>query len=305
MAAGVVAVDRVQVVVAVVEADQLAADQPGQDRGGVDGRVDRLEQVVDPDRGHRGGEYRQRLHHLLGRRVQQPVGLPDQLLDHLVFGQVPGPVQQIARGQRWVAVQDRLDRLQRPREAAGVLAQPVQQLVGGVAQAEVAVVVQLAQHGLGVLGAQALVQPQLPLARPARPSAARPGVTRVVAITDRGAPVPSAACVSASCSAGSARVSASVSITDSRLSSSTTTGSPGGNASNTASITAAGVLCGSWYIRSSRCASSRRQQPQQVRDQGRVLHLVHAVAAQIHDPAHRDRGQLAFDIRAAGRPPGP
>ena len=106
---------------------------------------------------------RQGLHHLLRGRVQQLVGLPDQHLDHLVLGQVAGAVQQVARGQGVIAVQDRLDRLQRPREPAGVLAQPVEQLLGGIAQPEAAVVVQLPQHDLGVRGAQALLQPQLTL----------------------------------------------------------------------------------------------------------------------------------------------
>ena len=41
----------------------------------------------------------------------------------------------------------------------------------------------------------------------------------------------------------------------------------------------------------------RWQQTQQARDQGRVLHLVHPVAAQVHDPARRDLGQVAFHIR--------
>jgi hypothetical protein len=77
-----------------------------------------------------------------------------------------GPVEQVLRGQGVIAVQDSLDRLQRPREAAGVPAQPIQQLIGGVAQPEAAVVVERAQDGLGVRGAQALVQPQLAL--PAR-----------------------------------------------------------------------------------------------------------------------------------------
>ncbi len=173
LAAGVVAVDRVQVVVPVLEPDQLAADQPGQDRRGVGGRVDRPEQEVDPDRRDRRRVDRQGLHHLLRGRVQQLVGLPDQHLHDLVFGQVAGAVEQVARGQGVIAVQDRLDRLQRPREPAGVLAQPVEQLIGGVAQPEMAVVVELAQDGLGVRGAQALLQPQLALPRPARPSAAR------------------------------------------------------------------------------------------------------------------------------------
>ena len=41
----------------------------------------------------------------------------------------------------------------------------------------------------------------------------------------------------------------------------------------------------------------RWQQTQQARDQGRVLHLVHPVAAQVHDPARHDLGQVAFHIR--------
>ena len=147
----------------VLEPDQLAADQPGQDRRCVGGGVDRPEQEVDPDRRDRRRVDRQGLHHLLRRCVQQLVGLPDQHLDHLVLGQVAGPVEQVARGQGLIDVQDRLDRLQRPREPAGVLAQPVQQLLGGIAQPEAAIVVQRPQDDLGVRGAQALVQPQLAL----------------------------------------------------------------------------------------------------------------------------------------------
>ena len=40
-----------------------------------------------------------------------------------------------------------------------------------------------------------------------------------------------------------------------------------------------------------------RQQPQQVRNQGRVVHLVHAVAAEVDDPAHRDRRRLTLHVR--------
>ena len=163
LAARVLPVDRVQVVVPVLEPHQLAADQPGQDGRGVGGGVDRPEQEVDPDRRDRRRVDGQGLHHLLRGRVQQLVGLPDQHLDHLVFGQVAGAVQQVARGEGGIAVQDRLDRLQRPREPAGVPAQPVQQLLGGIAQPEAAVIVEFAQHDLGVRGAQALVQPQLAL----------------------------------------------------------------------------------------------------------------------------------------------
>ena len=50
LAAGVVTVDRVQVVVPVLEPGQLAANQPGQDSSGVGGGVDRLEQEVNLDR---------------------------------------------------------------------------------------------------------------------------------------------------------------------------------------------------------------------------------------------------------------
>ena len=39
------------------------------------------------------------------------------------------------------------------------------------------------------------------------------------------------------------------------------------------------------------------QQPQQVRDQGRVLHLVGACAAQVHDPAYGDCRGVAFHVR--------
>jgi hypothetical protein len=59
----------------------------------------------------------------------------------LVFRQLAGPVEQVLRGEGVIAVQDRLDRLQRPREPAGVPTQPVEQRVGGIAQPEVAVVV--------------------------------------------------------------------------------------------------------------------------------------------------------------------
>ena len=184
------------------------------------------------------------------------VGLPDQHLDDLVFGQVPGAVEQVLRGEGAVAGQDRLDRLQRPREAAGVSHEPVEQLVGGVAQPE-------AGRRRRALAArsrrrrtQALVERQLALAGRLDLSSAV-GVTRVVTITltacagavQQRAPAPRPAPCSVS-------VSCSASITDSRLSNSTTTGSPGGKASSTASITCAGVLCGSWYMRCSRCAAS-------------------------------------------------
>ncbi len=122
----VVPVDRVQVVVPVLEPGQLAADQPGQDRSGVDGGVDRLEQEINPDRRNRGGVDRQRLHHLLRGRVQQFVGLPDEYLDDLVFGQLPGVVEQVAGCEGVITVQDRLDRLQRPGKPPGMLAQPVE-----------------------------------------------------------------------------------------------------------------------------------------------------------------------------------
>ena len=82
------------------------------------------------------------------------------------------------------------------------------------------------------------------------------GVTRVVAITVTACAGAVSTALSASSSACSVRVSCSASITDSRLSSSTTTGSPAGNASSTASIISAGLWCGSWYSRCSRCAAS-------------------------------------------------
>ena len=44
-----------------------------------------------------------------------------------------------------------------------MLAQSVEQLIGGVAQPEMAVIVELPQDGLGVRGAQAFLQPQLAL----------------------------------------------------------------------------------------------------------------------------------------------
>ena len=304
LAARVVAVDRVQVVVPVLEAHQLAADQPGQDGRGVGGGVDRPEQEVDPDRRDRRGVDRQGLHHLLRGRVQQLVGLPDQHLDHLVFGQVAGAVEQVARGEGVIAVQDRLDRLQRPREPAGVPAQPVEQLLGGIAQPEAAVVVQRPQDGLGVRGAQALLQPQLAL--PGRLDLQQRGrrhpgggdhrdrvrgrgqhrAQRLVQrLLGEGFPL------------GVHHRFQVVQQHHHRL--------PGRE----------GLQQGQHHLRRGvvrvlvqalqPLRRIRRQQPQQVRDQGRVLHLMHAVAAQVHDPAHRDRRRGRLPRPGSGRPPGP
>ena len=53
-------------------------------------------------------------------------------------------------GEGLVGVQDRLDRFQSPREPAGVLAQPIKQRIVGVAKPEAAIIVEVAEHGLGV-----------------------------------------------------------------------------------------------------------------------------------------------------------
>ena len=127
------------------------------------------------------------------------------------------------------------------------------------------------------------------------------GVTRVVAITVTACAGAVSTALSAWCSACSVRVSRSVSITDSRLSSSTTTGSPAGKASSSASIISARGAVRVLVQALQPLRRIGRQQPQQVRDQGRVLHLVHAVAAQVHDPAHRDRGEVAFHVRDPAR----
>ena len=81
---GVVTVDLVQVVAARVTAGEVHVNQPGQHRAAVDGWLERLQQIVDSHRRHRRCVDGQRLHDLLGERVEAVECLPDQDLDDLI-----------------------------------------------------------------------------------------------------------------------------------------------------------------------------------------------------------------------------
>ena len=124
---GVVTVHLVQVVAARVTAGEVHVDQPGQHRAAVDGRLERLQQIVHGHRRHRRRVDGQRLHDLLAERVQPLECLPDQDLHDLTRQHVLRRGEQAGQAGVPVGGQDRGQRLQRPRETPGPLTRGRQQ----------------------------------------------------------------------------------------------------------------------------------------------------------------------------------
>ena len=143
---GVVPVHLVQVVAAAVAADEMHVDEPGQYRPTVDRGLDWLQQVVHSHRRHRHGVDGQGLHHLPAQRIESLKGLPDQDLHDLARQHVLRCGEQAGQAGVPVGGQDRRQRLQRPRESPGPLADGRQEIRGRFAQPQRARRIHAVQH---------------------------------------------------------------------------------------------------------------------------------------------------------------
>lgn len=144
----------------MVVAGQVRLGEPAQ--GHLDGPGPGRQHGLDGGRGHRATERGQRVEHGPPVCVEPAGGLGRHHLDDV--GRRPRGAQQVLRGGEPVVAQDPEERLQRLGQAERPLRDAAQHLVGGVAQADVTVLVHRPEQLLGVRRGQSLVEHDLVVA---------------------------------------------------------------------------------------------------------------------------------------------